>query len=210
MMPKAWSSIEEVPYCFSRSSVKLQGHTAEKIVEFYPNWAFPDCNSSLNSPMTLKCCTKLETTKERCPIFFPRSSIKFQGHMRRNITDFDPNWAFPDYRPVAAFKSLRFALLRTLSVHKRIASLASESSSVLELVSARIFRSSSAFLRVSLTRRIASSCWRLTSFRCILVTTSSQRVLRTLLFRPIEGTLLYLINAGTTDWRTDVLRRQGS
>ena len=41
---------------------------------------------------------------------FPRSSIKFQGHTGQNITDFDPNWAFPDYRPVAAFKSLRFAL----------------------------------------------------------------------------------------------------
>ena len=41
---------------------------------------------------------------------FPRLSIKFQGHTGQNITDFDPNWAFPDYRPVAAFKSLRFAL----------------------------------------------------------------------------------------------------
>ena len=73
MMHKAWSSIEEVPYCFSRSSVKFQGHTALKIVEFDPNWAFPDCNSSLKSPMATKCCTKLETAKERCPIVF-------QGH----------------------------------------------------------------------------------------------------------------------------------
>ena len=73
MMHKAWSRIEEVPYCFSRSSIKFQGHTALKIVEFYPNWAFPDCNSSLNSPMAMKCCTKLETAKERCPIVF-------QGH----------------------------------------------------------------------------------------------------------------------------------
>ena len=63
-----------MPYCFSRSSVKFQGHTALKIVEFDPNWAFPDCNSSLNSPMTMKCCTKLETAKERCPIVF-------QGHL---------------------------------------------------------------------------------------------------------------------------------
>ena len=31
-----------------------------KIVEFDPDWAFPDCNSSLNSPMGTKCCTKLE------------------------------------------------------------------------------------------------------------------------------------------------------
>ena len=73
MMHRAWSSIVETPYCFSRSNVKLQGHTALKIVEFDPNWAFPDCNSSLNSPMAMKCCTKLETAKEKCPIVF-------QGH----------------------------------------------------------------------------------------------------------------------------------
>ena len=73
MMHRAWSSIVKVPYCFSRSYVKFQGHTALKIVEFDPNWAFPDCNSSLNSPMAMKCCTKLETAKERCPIVF-------QGH----------------------------------------------------------------------------------------------------------------------------------
>ena len=111
MIHKAWSSIEEVPYCFSRSSVKFQGHTAVKIVEFDPNWAFPDCNSSLNSPMAIKCCTKFWNSKGEMSYCFPRSSIKFQGHTGQNITDFDPNWAFPDYRPVAAFKSLRFALL---------------------------------------------------------------------------------------------------
>ena len=49
MMHKAWSSMVEVPYCFSRSYVKFQGHTALKIVEFDPNWAFPDCYSGLNS-----------------------------------------------------------------------------------------------------------------------------------------------------------------
>ena len=74
MMHRAWISIVEVPYCFSRSSVKFQGHTALKIVEFDPNWAFPDSNSSLNSTMDMKCCTKLETAKERCPIVF-------QGHL---------------------------------------------------------------------------------------------------------------------------------
>ena len=73
MMHKAWSSIEEVPYCFWRSSVKFQSHIALKIVEFDSNWEFPDCNSSLNSPMAMKCCTKLETAKKRCSIFF-------QGH----------------------------------------------------------------------------------------------------------------------------------
>ena len=53
---------------------------------------------------------KAWNSKEEMPYCFPRSSIKFQDHTGQNITDFDPNWAFPDYRPVAAFKSLRFAL----------------------------------------------------------------------------------------------------
>ena len=44
---------------FSRSSIKFQGHTAQNIANFDPNWKFPDCNSSLNSPMALKWWTKL-------------------------------------------------------------------------------------------------------------------------------------------------------
>ena len=70
MMPKAWSSIEEVPYCFARSSVKLQGRMALKIVEFDPDWAILDCNSNLNSPMGTKWCTKLEVAQKRCHIVF--------------------------------------------------------------------------------------------------------------------------------------------
>ena len=73
MMHIAWCCLEEVPYCFSRSSIKFQGHTALKIVEFDPDWAFPDCNSSLNSPLAKKWCTKLEVALKRCPIVF-------QGH----------------------------------------------------------------------------------------------------------------------------------
>ena len=52
---------------------QFQGHTALKIVEFDLDWAFPDCYSSLNSPMATNWCTKLETAKDRCPIVF-------QGH----------------------------------------------------------------------------------------------------------------------------------
>ena len=40
---------------------------------FDPDWAFPDCNSGLNSPMATKWCTKLEASLKRCPIVF-------QGH----------------------------------------------------------------------------------------------------------------------------------
>ena len=57
----------------SRSEVKGQGHRALKIDEFDPDWAFPDCNSSLNSPMATKWRTKLQVALKRCPIVF-------QGH----------------------------------------------------------------------------------------------------------------------------------
>ena len=73
MMHKAWSNIEEVPYCFSRASVKFQGHTGQKIANFDPNWAFLDCNFTFNSPMHLKWCTKLDVVWKRCPVVF-------QGH----------------------------------------------------------------------------------------------------------------------------------
>ena len=46
--------LEKVSYCLSMSSIKFQGHTAQKIVDFDQNWA--DCNS----PMATKRCTKLE------------------------------------------------------------------------------------------------------------------------------------------------------
>ena len=59
MMHKAWCSIEEVPFCFPRSSIKFQGHTGQKIADFDPKWAFPDCNFSLNSLTDLKWYTKL-------------------------------------------------------------------------------------------------------------------------------------------------------
>ena len=96
MMHKAWSSIEEVPYCFARSSVKFQGHTALKIVEFEPNWAFPDCKSSFNTPMVYEMMHKALSRIEEVPYYFSKSYVKFQGHTALKIIEFDPNWAFPD------------------------------------------------------------------------------------------------------------------
>ena len=49
---------------------------------------------------------------EKVPCCFPRSSIKFQGHTGWKIDDLNPNFVIT--RPVAAIKSLRFALLSLL------------------------------------------------------------------------------------------------
>ena len=95
-MHKACSSIDEVPYCFLRSSVKFQDHTALKIVEFDPNWAFSDCKSSLNSPMATKLCIKLAVALKRCPIVFEGHPSNFKVTRLKKIVDFDLDWAFPD------------------------------------------------------------------------------------------------------------------
>ena len=79
------SSIEEVPYCLSMSSIKFQGHTGQKIANFDPNWAFLDCNSSLNSPMGLKWCTKLDIVQKMCPIVFRGHPSNFKVTWTKNL-----------------------------------------------------------------------------------------------------------------------------
>ena len=70
MMRKAWSSIEEMPCCFSRSSVKFQGHTWQKIADFQPNWMFPDSNFSLNSPPMAMKAYSLKQHRKGALLFF--------------------------------------------------------------------------------------------------------------------------------------------
>ena len=53
MLHKAWSHIELV-YCFTRSSIKFQGRTGQKVSNFDLNLVFLDCNDSFNSLMALK------------------------------------------------------------------------------------------------------------------------------------------------------------
>ena len=61
-----------------------------------PNWAFPDCNSSLNSPIAMKWCTKLEAAYERPYIVFQGHPSIFKVTQDKKIANFDPNWAIPD------------------------------------------------------------------------------------------------------------------
>ena len=90
MMHIAWCCLEDVSYCFARSFLKFQDHMALKIVKFDLDWAFPDCNSSLNTPMATKWCTKLEVALKRCLIVFLRSSVKLQGHTAKKNQRFWP------------------------------------------------------------------------------------------------------------------------
>ena len=58
MMHKAWSSIEEVPYFFWRSSVKFQGPTGWKIDDWNPIWVRLLGRSQLSNPSDLPCSFK--------------------------------------------------------------------------------------------------------------------------------------------------------
>ena len=62
---------------WKRCHIVSQGHSlifkvtwVDKIVNFYPNLTFPGCDSSLNSPMDLKWCTKLDVVSKMCLIVF--------------------------------------------------------------------------------------------------------------------------------------------
>ena len=58
MMHKAWCSIEEVPYCFARSSIKFQGNTGWKIDNLNPIWVRLIGRSQLSNPWDLPCSFK--------------------------------------------------------------------------------------------------------------------------------------------------------
>ena len=73
MMHKAWCSIEEVPYCFPRPSIKFQGHKGQKIDDLDQIWARLLGRSQLSNPSDLPCS---------------RSYVKLQGHMAIKIVDF--------------------------------------------------------------------------------------------------------------------------
>ena len=55
MTLKAWCNIEEVPYRFSWSSIKFQGHTVWKIDDLNPIWVRLLGRSQLSNPSDLPC-----------------------------------------------------------------------------------------------------------------------------------------------------------
>ena len=90
MMHKAQCSIEEIPYCFSRLSVKFEGHTGQKISPFWPELRV----SGLLLPFefTNGFEHKAWRSIEEVPYCFSRSSIKFEGHAGWRMDDFNPIW----------------------------------------------------------------------------------------------------------------------
>ena len=73
---------------------QISGSHGSKNRRICPNWAFPVGNSSLNSPMAMKCCTKLQTAKERCPVVFQGHPSNFKVTRYKTSPIFTQIWRF--------------------------------------------------------------------------------------------------------------------
>ena len=65
MKRKVRCNIEEVPYNFSRWSIKFQGHTGWKIDDLNPVWVILLGRSQLSNPSDLPCWSWIRKTKKR-------------------------------------------------------------------------------------------------------------------------------------------------
>ena len=92
MVLKSWSCIEEVPHCFSRSSVKFQGHKGQISLILSVSGLSLKFEFFDGFEMIYKAWSSIEEL-HYC---LSRSSIKFQGHTGQKISNFDPSWAFMD------------------------------------------------------------------------------------------------------------------
>ena len=64
------------------------------------NWAFPDCISSLKSPMAKKRCTKLEVALKRCPIVFQGHTSNFKVTRLKKASNLTQIGRFQTVTPV--------------------------------------------------------------------------------------------------------------
>ena len=105
MIYKAWSGIEEEPYCLSKSSIKFQGHTGQKS-QFLPKLSISELQLQFEFTNGFEMMHKAWRSTEEMSYCFSRSSIKFEGHMDRKIDDLNQILS-KITRLVAAIKSLR-------------------------------------------------------------------------------------------------------
>ena len=109
-MHKAWSRIEEVPYCFSRSYVKLQGHTAKKNRRFWPQLSVSGLQLQFEFTDGFEMIHKAWRSIQEVPYCFLGVIHEIPRLHGQKIDDLIPIVS-KITKPVAAIKSLRFALL---------------------------------------------------------------------------------------------------
>ena len=96
MMHRARSNIEEVPYCFSRSFVKFQGHPDKKSPILTRIERFRTVNLVWIHRWLWHNAQSLNPYRRGDLLFFKVIHQILKSHLAK-IADFDLNWAFADY-----------------------------------------------------------------------------------------------------------------
>ena len=94
-------------YCFPRSSIKFKGHTGQKNRQFWPKLSVSGLWLQFEFTNGFEMMHKAWCSIDEVPYYHLRSSIKFQGYTGWKIDGSNLSMII---RPVAAIKSLRFAL----------------------------------------------------------------------------------------------------
>ena len=105
MMHKAWCSLEEVPYSYSRSSIKFQGQMDWKIENLNPIWARLLGQSQLSNPLDLPCLY----------IFLYHYNDVIMGAIASQITSiYSTVYSYADQRKHQSSASLAFCVGNSL------------------------------------------------------------------------------------------------
>ena len=87
MRHKAWCNVEQVPYNFSRLSIKFQGHMGWKIDDFNPIWVRLLGRSQLSNPSYLPCFAQI-----RQSWFSVTLSVKEHPDSKVHVANMGPTW----------------------------------------------------------------------------------------------------------------------
>ena len=91
-MHKAWCNVEEVPYNFSRSSIRFQGHTGWKIDDLNPIWVRLLGQSQLSNPSVLPCFFYLKCLVLPTPLFVePTKGLCYYNEVVGGYIGFTPS-----------------------------------------------------------------------------------------------------------------------
>ena len=91
MIHKDGSCMKDVPYCFSRSSIKFQGHTGHKC-----HWFFTQIGRFRTVTRVWYDAQCLRGLRKCALLFFKVVMSNFKFTQDYKIAVFDPNWVSPD------------------------------------------------------------------------------------------------------------------
>ena len=106
MMHKAWHSIEELPYCFSRSSIRFQGDMGWKSDDLNPNLRLLG-QSQLSNPSDLPCNNQWFRLKFCWSESMPEAGIKVRGkQLHRRVSERNTYAVFFIYPSILVLKKI--------------------------------------------------------------------------------------------------------